>query len=150
MERPETQGLAIRELAIVHQLSSTRLNRALRPLGVTLTHTAVLSHLARVPQGCSVGEIAAAMEVNQPAVSKTLRTLIDLGAVTAEVAEGDSRRREIRLTGRGGQLLTEAMMAMHPDATVAFAGLSDERLGLLVELLAEVRVRLDDTRGDGV
>lgn len=149
MERPETQGRAIRELAIVHQLSSTRLNRALRPLGVTLTHTAVLSHLAHAPHGCSVGEIAAAMEVNQPAVSKTLRTLIDLGAVTAEVAEGDSRRREVRLTDRGGRLLGEAMMAMHPEATITFAGLSDERLGTLVELLAEVRARLDDARGEG-
>src|SRR6476660_8777280 len=66
MERPETQGRALRELAIVHQLSATRLNRALRPLGVTLTHTAVLSHLARAPQGRSAGDIAAATEVNQP------------------------------------------------------------------------------------
>jgi DNA-binding MarR family transcriptional regulator len=146
MERPETQGRALRELAIVHQLSSTRLNRALRPLGITLTHTAVLSHLAQVPQGCSVGEIAAAMEVNQPAVSKALRTLVDLGAVGIEVAGDDSRRREVRLTTHGGELLGSAMRAMHPDATVAFAGLSDERLVVLVELLAEVRVRLDGAR----
>ncbi|BCY05321.1 MarR family winged helix-turn-helix transcriptional regulator [Actinoplanes sp. L3-i22] len=146
MERPETQGRALRELAIVHQLSSTRLNRALRPLGITLTHTAVLSHLAQAPQGCSVGEIAAAMEVNQPAVSKTLRTLVDLGAVGIEVAGDDSRRREVRLTAHGGELLGSAMRAMHPDATVAFAGLSDDRLAALVELLGEVRVRLDDAR----
>jgi DNA-binding MarR family transcriptional regulator len=146
MERPEAQGRALRELAIVHQLSSTRLNRSLRPLGVTMTHVAVLSHLVQVPQGCSVGEIAAAMEVNQPAVSKTVRALADLGAVSAEVAGDDSRRREVRLTARGGELLAAAMRAMHPEATVAFAGLSDERLGSLVELLAEVRARLDDAR----
>ncbi|GAA2703293.1 MULTISPECIES: MarR family winged helix-turn-helix transcriptional regulator [Actinoplanes] len=146
MERPQTQGRAVRELAVVHQLSTTRLNRALRPHGVTLTHVAVLSHLAGAPQGCSVGEIAAAMEVNQPAVSKTLRTLTELGAVTAEVAGDDSRRREVRLTARGGELLTTAMLAMHPEATIAFAGLSDERLGLLVDLLTEVRAGLDAAR----
>lgn len=136
----------MRELAIVHQLAATRLNRALRPLGITLTHTAVLSHLANASQGCSVGEIAAAMEVNQPAVSKTLRTLADLGAVTAEVAGDDGRRREIRLTQRGAELLGKAMQAMHPEATVTFGGLSDERLEQLIDLLSEVRERLDESR----
>ncbi|WP_436524368.1 hypothetical protein [Actinoplanes sp. HUAS TT8] len=53
---------------------------------------------------------------------------------------------KVRLTSHGGELLGSAMRAMHPDATVAFAGLSDARLAALVELLAEVRVRLDDAR----
>ena len=73
--RAELQGRAMRELSIAHQLAETRLNRALRPLGLTMTHTAVLLHLANAGPG-SVGDIAAAMEVNQPAVSKTLKTLV--------------------------------------------------------------------------
>lgn len=38
------------------------------------------------------------------------------------------------------------MVAMRPDATVAFAGLTDERIATLVGLLAEVRIRLDEAR----
>ena len=33
--RPELDGWPVRQLAIVHQLTSTRLNRALKPLGIT-------------------------------------------------------------------------------------------------------------------
>ncbi|WP_344515243.1 MarR family winged helix-turn-helix transcriptional regulator [Dactylosporangium maewongense] len=143
--RAELQGRAMRELSIAHQLAETRLNRALRPLGLTMTHTAVLIHLANAGPG-SVGDIAAAMEVNQPAVSKTLKTLVDRGAVTMEAAPGDARRRSVALTALGGELIGQAMRAMHPDATVAFAGLDDERLRRLVDLLAEVRATLDAAR----
>ncbi|GAA3232136.1 MarR family winged helix-turn-helix transcriptional regulator [Dactylosporangium siamense] len=145
-KRAELQGRAMRELSIAHQLAETRLNRALRPLGLTMTHTAVLLHLANAGP-CSVGDIAAAMEVNQPAVSKTLKTLAERGAVTVAAAADDARRREVALTPLGGDLIGQAMQAMHPDATVAFAGLDDARLIHLVELLAEVRATLDGARG---
>jgi DNA-binding MarR family transcriptional regulator len=143
--RAELQGRAMRELSIAHQLAETRLNRALRPIGLTMTHTAVLLHLANAGP-CSVGDIAAAMEVNQPAVSKTLKTLAERGAVTMAAAADDARRREVALTPLGGGLIGQAMQAMHPDATVAFAGLDDARLLHLVELLAEVRATLDTAR----
>jgi DNA-binding MarR family transcriptional regulator len=143
--RAELQGRAMRELSIAHQLAETRLNRALRPIGLTMTHTAVLLHLANAGP-CSVGDIAAAMEVNQPAVSKTLKTLAERGAVTMAAAADDARRREVALTPLGGDLIGQAMQAMHPDATVAFAGLDDARLLHLVELLAEVRATLDTAR----
>jgi DNA-binding MarR family transcriptional regulator len=144
--RPELQGRAVRELAIVHQLAFTRLNRALRPLGLTMTHTSLLFHLAGQPDGCPVGEIADAMEVNQPAVSKTVRALADRGAVGVETVADDGRRRLVRLTAEGRRLLGEAMAAMHPEATVAFGPLDDERLRQLADALAEVRVTLDAVR----
>jgi DNA-binding MarR family transcriptional regulator len=144
--RPELQGRAIRELAIVHQLASTRLNRALKPLGITLTHASLLSHLTQAPNGCSVGEIADAMEVNQPAVSKSLRTLTEHGAVSIDTAADDARRRTVRLTESGAALLARARTAMHPEATLAFSVLPDEDLTRLVRLLCDVRAHLDRTR----
>lgn len=144
--RAELQGRAIRELSIAHQLVTTRLNRALRPLGITMTHTSLLFHLARSGQGCSVSEIADAMEVNQPAVSKTLRALADRGAVAVETADDDARRRTVQLTPDGQQLLYQAMAAMDPEATIALDALDDRRLGDLVALLGDVRQRLDEAR----
>ncbi|WP_456789812.1 MarR family winged helix-turn-helix transcriptional regulator [Cellulomonas sp. P5_C5] len=141
--RPELQGWAVRELAIVHQLTSTRLNRALKPLGLTLTHVSLLTHLTYVPAGCSVGEIAEAMEVNQPAVSKTLRTLTDHGAVDVETSASDARRRVVRLTARGADLLSQARLAMHPEATHVFSVLPDDELTRLASLLAVVHGHLD-------
>lgn len=147
-ERAELQGRVVRELAIVHQLTATRLNRTLKPLGLTLTHAGLLFHLSGSSDGCSVAEIAAAMEVNQPAVSKTLRALAERGAVTVDTPAEDARRRTVRLTSHGTKLLTQAMRAMHPETTLAFAGLTDNRLAQLLSFLTEVRTHLDDSRLD--
>jgi DNA-binding MarR family transcriptional regulator len=144
--RPARQGEALRELAIVHQLVTTRLNRALRPIGITLTHASLLLHLSRTTGDSSVGEIAAAMEVNQPAVSKTLRALADRGAVTVDTPADNARRRSVRMTPAGRTLLAQAIAAMDPDATLTFADLDDRHLDDLVRLLRTVRERLDDAR----
>lgn len=144
--RAQQQGAMVRELAIVHQLMTTRLNRALRPLGLTMTHTSLLLHLTGHPDGCTIGELADAMEVNQPAVSKTVKTLADRGAVSVHADPADARRRTIRLTQEGGGLIARAMQAMHPEATLGLADLDDERLDTLIELLSTVRARLDGAR----
>ncbi|WP_212829818.1 MarR family winged helix-turn-helix transcriptional regulator [Catellatospora sp. TT07R-123] len=136
----------MRELAIVQQLATTRLNRALKPLGLTMTHTSLLFHLLSCPDGASIGEIADAMEVNQPAVSKTVGGLAERGILTVETAPGDARRRTVRLTGQGHALLGQAMAAMHPDATHVFAPLDDADLASLTGLLARLRTHLDATR----
>jgi len=145
-QRPQQQGAIVRELAIVHQLMTTRLNRALRPLGLTMTHTSLLLHLTGHPDGCTIGEIADAMEVNQPAVSKTVKALADRGAVSVHLDPADARRRTIRLTADGGALIGQAMQAMHPEATLGLADLDDERLVTLIDLLRTVRIRLDEAR----
>ena len=145
-ERAELQGRAMRELAIVHQLTATRLNRALQPLGLTLTHAGLLFHLSGSSDGCSIAEITAAMEVNQPAVSKTVRALAELGAVTVDTPADDARRRTVRLTPHGTTLFTQAKQAMHPETTLAFAGLTDDHLADLLDCLAEVHTHLDNAR----
>jgi DNA-binding MarR family transcriptional regulator len=148
MQRPQQQGAMVRELAIVHQLMTTRLNRALRPLGLTMTHTSLLMHLTGHPEGATIGDIADAMEVNQPAVSKTVKVLADRGAVSVHLDPADARRRTVRLTAAGGALIGEAMQAMHPEASRGLQDLDDEGLATLTGLLRTVRIRLDAGRDD--
>ncbi len=134
-ERAELQGRALRDLLIVHQLVATRLSRALHPTPLSLTSVSVLSFLRRVPQGASVSQIADAMEVNQPAVSKTLKTLDELGALSTERDPGDARRLVVRMTDRGHALLGDAEMAMHPAATAIFR---DHDSAALTRLVTEL------------
>jgi DNA-binding MarR family transcriptional regulator len=60
----------------------------------------------------------------------------------------DARRRTVRLTAEGLDLLKQAYIAMHPEATLGFEALDDDRLDDLVGLLSQVRARLDDARPD--
>jgi len=133
--RAELQGHALRGLLIVNQLVVTRLSRALQPTPLTLTYVSVLSHLHRLPDGASVSQIANAMEVNQPAVSKTLKALDELGAVAIERDADDARRLHVRMTPRGRELLEQAEQAMHPAATAIFRDHSSGELARFVREL---------------
>ena len=130
--RAELQGRALRDLLIVNQLVATRLSRALQPTPLSLTHVSFLSLLRRVPDGASVSQIADAMEVNQPAVSKTLKALEELETVTTERDPADARRLVVRMTPRGHELLGTAEQAMHPAASAIFRDLTTPRLTALV------------------
>lgn len=141
--RAELQGRALRDLLIVTQLVSTRLSRALATTPLSLTHVSLLSLLAREPGGASVNEIAAAMEVNQPAVSKSLKTLEELGAVSLEHDIHDARRRVVRMTATGGALLQDAQIAMHPAATLVFRDLSSPELMRLVRELEALQKTIE-------
>lgn len=140
--RLSRQGRVVRELTAVHRLTETRLNRSLRPLGLTLTQVTVLTQLIGRPEGVSVGRLAELMEINQPGVSKILTTLAAGGAVEVTAVAGDGRRRVARLTPAGWQLIVAARTAMHPEATEILGDLDDASLDALHDLLVVVRTRL--------
>lgn len=141
--RAELQGRALRDLLIVNQLVTTRLSRALATTPLSLTHVSFLSLLRRMPDGASVSQIADAMEVNQPAVSKVLRVLDELGAVTTERDPADARRLVVRMTARGHELLGLAEQAMHPAASAIFRDLSVPQLTRLVDELEGLQATIE-------
>jgi DNA-binding MarR family transcriptional regulator len=136
----------MRELAVVQRLSETRFNRALRPLGLSMTQVSVLARLTG-PDGATVGELAQVMEVHQPGISKIVTGLTARGAVQVTTVRADARRRLIRLTPAGHQLLDQARKALHPEATAIFGDLDDAQLETLRALLINVRQRLDTQPG---
>ena len=144
-ERAELQGRALRDLLIVNQLVTTRLTRALQPTPLSLTSVSLLSFLRRAPQGASVSQIAEAMEVNQPAVSKTLKALDEVGALTTERDPDDARRLVVRMTDRGHALLGQAEMAMHPAASAIFRDLDSRSLDQLVHDLEALAATISAT-----
>jgi len=141
--RAELQGRALRDLLIVNQLVTTRLSRALHPTPLSLTHVSFLSLLRRVPDGASVSQIAEAMEVNQPAVSKTLKALEELGVVTTQRDAADARRLVVRMTPHGHELLGRAEQAMHPAATAIFRDLPTPQLTRLVGELEALQATIE-------
>ena len=137
--------LVVRELITVERLTRARFNEALRPLGLTMTHVDVLTHLSGRPGGALVNEIVDVVAVNQPAVSKMLHLLVELGAVRVETPNTDARCRLVRLTDLGAELLSRARVAMRPEAESALGHLGGGDVDRLVSLLAEVRVQLERT-----
>jgi DNA-binding MarR family transcriptional regulator len=144
--RAGLQGRVTRELAVVQRLSQTRFNRALRPLGLSMTQVSVLARLTG-PDGATVGELAQGMEINQPGISKIVAGLTTQGAVRVASVQDDARRRLVHLTPTGRRLLDQARTALHPEASVIFGELDDAQLETLHALLVQVRERLDALPG---
>jgi DNA-binding MarR family transcriptional regulator len=141
-ERMARQGRVMRELSAVQRLSETRLNRSLRPLGLSMIQLTVLTQLISAPDGETVGQLAEVMEINQSGVSKVVMALAERGAVEVVGVPGDARRRLVKLTGRGWELIIAAREAMHPEASAILADLDDDTLDQLWQVLDRIRHRL--------
>lgn len=135
-DRTQAQGEVVRQVVIAHQRLQVRLNRALRPLRLTLAHISVLTHLSRMSRECTITEIANAMQAGQPGITKTIQALAALGAVDVRIDDLDGRRRSVSLAGHGQKLLDKARAAMAPVLAEEFHALSDRELRTLADLLA--------------
>ena len=71
---------------------------------VTSRQVEVLTMLSRTTF-CSLGEIASSLGVSYAAVSKMIDRLEDEGLVTRSINEMDRRSTDIRITGKGTQIV---------------------------------------------
>ena len=134
-------------VGIIHQLSTTRANRLLRDLPMPWPQFIVLSHLTKPSgQGRTVVQIAAALQQNQPAVSKTLAALASRGAVAMQGNPDDARSKIVRLTPSGRQLYRDAVARLMPYVREAFDGWTEPEIAQVFALLDRLKVWLDDHR----
>lgn len=93
----------------------------------------------------TVSEAVAALGVSQPAVTRTLGSLIALDLVETQRDPEDSRLKRIRLTTEGEALLTRMKRDLWPQISQAAAALADGAPGTLLELLTRVEDNMQDT-----
>jgi DNA-binding MarR family transcriptional regulator len=55
-------------------------------------------------ESCTLGEIATAAGISQPAATQTVALMVEDGLVSAKPAPGDARQRLVRLTKKGREL----------------------------------------------
>lgn len=93
----------------------------------------------------TVGELAEALGVSQPGVTRSADNLVRLGLVEAARPAADRRRRTLRLTAAGAELVDRARAELWPriDAAVAeaCAGLD----GTFLDQVAGLERRLAET-----
>ncbi len=58
-----------------------------------------------VHEPCTLGQIASAAGITQPAATQTIALMVKDGLVTAKAAPGDARQRLVRLTRKGREML---------------------------------------------
>lgn len=93
----------------------------------------------------TVGDLAGAVGVSQPGVTRNLALLIELGFVEGQRGERDGRQRLIALTDAGREALEFSRRTVWPRVEAAAGDLCAGREGTLLGLLREVEDSLVET-----
>jgi len=89
-----------------------------------------------------VGDLVEATGVSQPGVTRTVAKLTDMGLIEAATPSSDRRRRTVRLSPEGLELMARSRVAVWPAVEAAVVALCAELKGNLLEQLDAIEARL--------
>lgn len=135
-------------MAIASQLFTTRVTQVVGRASLTYTQFSMLSHLQGA-EASTINEIAAAMEINQPGVSKVVQRLDEEGLLAVELDPTDSRRKQVSITASGRRALVAAEELLEVDGANWFDGWAPDDLHKFRDQLAVLVGWLDANRLDG-
>jgi DNA-binding MarR family transcriptional regulator len=93
----------------------------------------------------SIGEIAEAVGITQPAATRASSLLLKAGLLQTEQSTGDQRRRVLSLTRKGRQLVDKSRREIWPLIENAVADLCNPLSGPLLDQLASIEDGLTET-----
>lgn len=91
----------------------------------------------------TVGDLAQAVRVAQPGVTRNLARLVEQGLVETQKTDGDQRRRTVRLTEQGNTVMAATRERLWPGVEAAVLELCAELRGPLLEQVAAIETGLD-------
>ena len=86
----------------------------------------------------AVGELAEALGVSQPGATRSINLLTKQGLLEAVPAEGDQRRKVVRLTREGQRVVEIGRRELWPQVAAAVAEICDGLDGPLLSQLAAI------------
>ena len=135
MSQGDPRNLLGYQLKHVQAALRTRMDEALRPLGLSAPQYLCLELLSRTP-GASTSDLAREAFVTRQTMSTLLRSLVDRG-LAQRAAQASSRRAlPVRLTPEGWDLLREASRVTVEVERVMISSLSESQLRAVQEALS--------------
>ena len=127
-------------IAIVYQQSAAKLNRVLAPLDMNITQMSILSHFARQPDlQQTITELADVMAMNQPMVTKAVKSMSDAGLLARAASPTDARIVYVSITDAGQAAFYKAGEATLPVVNQLFDEIDDDELQLLTTMMGKLR-----------
>ncbi len=133
-------------LAVSSQLFQSRITQLLARHDLSYSQFSLLSHLRGAAEPSTISALAAAMEINQPGVTKVVKRLHDLGLVTIDGDPADSRKRLVSLAPAAGERLAEIEATLDVDSSSWFDGWPEDQLSQFRDSLADLTAWLDANR----
>lgn len=90
----------------------------------------------------TVGELAEAMQISQPAVTRTVSRLLDMGLIESSRVHRDQRHKTISLTAAGRAVLLRSKLLVWPQVEQAVAQVLEGLSGSFLEQIAAIEASL--------
>lgn len=135
-------------LSITCQLFGNRMEALLKPHGLTLGQFSILHHIIRkrIEGENRISDIAAAVEVKQPAVTKAIRKFAAMGLVEIRDDNSDRRAKAIIAKPEGAILLDNIYKSIGPDLFQVFGSIDDDQIAMFTQQLQNLGKWLDQDR----
>lgn len=135
-------------LSIISQLFGNRMESLLKPHGLTLGQFSILHHIARqrIQGGNRISDIAAAVEVKQPAVTKAISKFRAMGLVEVRDDSSDRRAKSVIAKPEAALLLDTIYKSIGPDLFRVFQSIDDEQIVMFAQQLQHLGKWLDRDR----
>jgi DNA-binding MarR family transcriptional regulator/GNAT superfamily N-acetyltransferase len=111
-------------------------------LAVQPAHMPLLSALDQQPM--TIGQLAQAVGISQPGVTRSIGQLTDLGLVQSQPG-ADQRQRTVSLTPAGAAVMARAKLYVMPQIEQAVMALLGDQTSAFVRQLADIESALDAT-----
>ena len=135
MSQDDPRNLLGYQLKHVQAALRTRMDEALRPLGLSAPQYLCLELLSRTP-GASTSDLAREAFVTRQTMSTLLRTLVDRGLARRAAQASSGRALPVQLTPEGRSLLKEASKVTEEIERVMVAPLSETQLRTIREAMS--------------
>ena len=143
MSQDDPRELLGYQLKHVQAALRTRMDEALRPLGLSAPQYLCLELLGRAP-GASTSDLAREAFVTRQTMSTLLRALVDRGLAQRAVQAPSGRALPLQLTPAGRGLLKEAARVTVEVERVMISPLSESQLRVVQEALSVCIAALEE------
>ncbi|WP_167145808.1 MarR family transcriptional regulator [Actinomyces sp. ZJ308] len=143
MSQDDPRELLGYQLKHVQAALRTRMDEALRPLGLSAPQYLCLELLSRAP-GASTSDLAREAFVTRQTMSTLLRSLMDRGLAQRVEQAPSGRALPLRLTPEGRSLLKEASKVTLEIERIMVAPLSEAQLRMVQEALSACVAALEE------
>jgi len=135
------------ELGLMTQIYNNRLAQLLRGHDVTYPQYVILNHILSCgPKGASISQIADAVEVLQPAVTKTVKKFTAVSYVQIQGVEADKRSKRVFITPQGAGFIGRLQAELMPGVLTCFQDWDESRLNNFAHDLTAFRMFLETNR----
>ena len=142
MDATEAPGHLARRF---HQIAVAIFHAQVEAAGCDLTpmQYAALAKIAEAP-GLDQATLAGLIAYDRTTIGGVVDRLVEKGLVAREISSRDRRARELRVTGRGGAMLTKVAPAVAETQRILLSGLGEKEAEQFMQLLGKAIAALND------